>query len=133
MSKHWAQAKVKRAERHHTPTATDYVYQLRNQVLVWMEKQINNRIGTYRGSFTVIRFDVDSKILLIEKDSVKAPKRYKTAHVKQYIEDQEEVAVNFMSSLNKVIANYRDVADGGEHYTLQHVALSQPQTHLKAA
>ena len=33
------------------------------------------------------------------------------------IEDPKEVAVNFMSSLNKAIANYRDVDDGGAHYS----------------
>ena len=47
ISKHLAQSKIKRAERHRTPTATDHVYYPGDQVLVWMLKQINNRIGTY--------------------------------------------------------------------------------------
>ena len=117
MSKHLAQVKVKRAERHRTPRATDHVYQPGDQVLVWMEKQINNRIGTYRGPFTVLSFDANSKIVLIEEEPGKAPKRYNTAQVKPYIEDPEEIAVNFMSSLNKAIANYRDVDDGGAHHS----------------
>ena len=37
--------------------------------------------------------------------------------MKPYVNDPEEVAVNFMSSLNKAIANYRDVDDGGAHYS----------------
>ena len=50
MSKHLAPVKIKRAERYRTPRATDHVYQPGDQVLVWMEKQINNRIAIYRGS-----------------------------------------------------------------------------------
>ena len=55
--------------------------------------------------------------MLIEEEPGKAPKRYNTAQVKPYVEDSEEVAVNYMSSLNKAIANFRDVDDCGEHYS----------------
>ena len=47
----------------------------------------------------------------------KTLKSYITAQVKLYIDYPEEVAVNFTSSLNKAIANYRDVDDGGPHYS----------------
>ena len=102
MSKHLAQVKVRRAERHHTPRATEYVHQSGDQVLVWVEKPINSRIGIYRGSFTVLSCDADSKIVFIEEETGKAPKRYSTAQVKPYADNSEEVAVNFMSSLSKV-------------------------------
>ena len=46
----------------------------------------------------------------------KAPSRYRTAQVKPYFEDSEEVSVNYTSSFNKAIANYRSVDDGGVHY-----------------
>ena len=79
MSKHLAQVKVKRVERHRTQMATDHVYQPDDRVLVWMEKQINNRIGMYKGPFTVLSFDVDSKIVLIEEEPGTSPKRYNNA------------------------------------------------------
>ena len=75
MSKRLAKVKVKRAKRHHTPSATDHVYQPGDQVLVWMEKQINNRIGTYRSPFTVLNFDADSKLVLIEEEPYNAQKK----------------------------------------------------------
>ena len=37
--------------------------------------------------------------------------------MKPYIEKPKEVVVNFMLSLNKAIANYRDVEDGGAQYS----------------
>ena len=61
-----------------------------------MEKQIKNRIGIYQGPFTVRSLDAGLKIVLIEEEPDKAPKRYNTAQVKPYIEDPEEVTVNFM-------------------------------------
>ena len=69
--------KLKHVERHGTPRAANKVYQPCDLVLVWMEKQINNRIGIFRGPFTVISFDADSKIVLVKEESGKAPKRYK--------------------------------------------------------
>ena len=109
MSKHLARVKVKRAQHHRTPKSTDHVYYPGDRVLVWMERQINNRIGFYRGPFTVLSYDSNSKIVLIEEEPGKAPKRYSTAQVKPYVEDVEEIAVNFMSSLNKAVCSYRDI------------------------
>ena len=81
----------------------------------------------------MVSFDADTKIVLIEEDPGKAPKRYSTAQVKPYVNDPEEVAVNFMSSLNKAIAYYRDVYDDSVHYSSPICSLSQPQIHLRAA
>ena len=117
MFKHLAQVKVKRSDRHRAHRATYHIYQPGNQLLEWMEKQVNNRISTYRSSLTVLSFDADLKRVLIEQKLGKAPNRYKTAQVKPYIEDPEEVAVNFMLSLNKAIANYRNVGCCGAHYS----------------
>ena len=67
MSKHLEQVKVKLAERHRTPRATDHMYKPGYQVLVWIEKQINNRIGMSRSPFIVLNFDADLRIALIEE------------------------------------------------------------------
>ena len=98
MSEHLAKVKVKRTERHRTPRATEHLYHPGGQVIVWMEKQINNRIGIFRGPFDVFSFDTDSKIVLIEEKICKASKRYNKPKVKPYVEDPEEVTFSFVSS-----------------------------------
>ena len=55
--------------------------------------------------------------MFIEEISDKASKRYNTAQPNPYVDDSEEVVINFMSSLNKTIANYRVVDDGGAYYS----------------
>ena len=69
-----------------------------------------------RGPFTVFSYDADPKIVLIEEEPGKVPKRYNTALVKPFVNDTEKVTVNFVTSLNKAIANYRDFDDGGISY-----------------
>ena len=101
MSKQLAKIKVKHEENHRTPKATDHVYQSGNQVLVWAEKQINNRVSMYRSPFTVFSSDADSKIAVIEEELGEAPKRYNTAQVRLYAEDPEEVAASFIASHSK--------------------------------
>ena len=85
MSKHMAQVRVKRALKHRTPKAADCTFSPGDKVLVWMESQINNRIGLYKGPFTVLSFDPESKIVLVEEDPGKIPKRYSVAQVKPYL------------------------------------------------
>ena len=64
----------------------------------------------------MLSYDSDSKIVLIEEEPVKEPKRYNTTQVKPYVENPEEVAVNLMSFLSKIIDYYSDVDDGGALY-----------------
>ena len=113
MSKHQTKTKLKSAELNCTPRATDHVYHLDDQVQMWKEKQINSGIGIHRASFTVPSFDIDTKIVIIEEEPGKVPKRYNTAQVSPYAEDSEGATLNFMSSLNKVIANHRNTDDDG--------------------
>ena len=66
----------------------------------------------------MLSLDADSKVVLIEREPGKKPKRHNTTQVKSYYEDQSEVAANFILSLSKAIASYRDVYDGGPRYSL---------------
>ena len=104
-------------ERYPIPQVLDHVCQLGDKVLVLMEKQINSLIGIYRGSLTVLSFDVRSRIIFIEEEPDKSQKRYKTEQVKPYVEESGEFADSFMSPFKKAIDNYRDVDDGGTHYS----------------
>ena len=57
----------------------------------------------------------DSKIVVIKEIPGGAMKRYNTQQVKQYVEYSEEVAASFTLSLNKAIANYRDISESGAY------------------
>ena len=46
----------------------DYIFSPGDKILVWMENQINNPIGLYKGPFSVLSFDSESKIVLIEEE-----------------------------------------------------------------
>ena len=88
-------------------------------------------MGIYRRPFIVLSFNADSKIMLIKEEPGEAPKRYYTAQVKPHLEDPEEVAVNFMSSLGKAIENYRDIGDGSTcHKSTAHNKHSRFSKHV---
>ncbi len=53
MQKHMAKMRVARALKHAVPGASDRLYQPGDQVLVWRERQVNNRIGEWIGLFSV--------------------------------------------------------------------------------
>ena len=72
-------SKGKFVELHRTTREMDHVFQPGDQVLLWMEKQVNNSTGTYRGPFIALSIDADSKIVIIEKEPGKAPKIYNAA------------------------------------------------------
>ncbi len=53
MRKHMAKMRVRRALKHEVPSSSDRLYQPGDQVLVWMERHVNNRIGEWVGHFLV--------------------------------------------------------------------------------
>ncbi len=59
MAKHMDKARVSRALNHQTPTASDTVYVPGDQVLVWRENVVNNRIGKWLGPYVVDSFDAN--------------------------------------------------------------------------
>ncbi len=52
-------ARVSRALKHQTPTASDTIYVPEDQVLVWRENVVNNRIGKWLGPYVVDSFDAN--------------------------------------------------------------------------
>ena len=67
MSQHAAQAKVNRALKQQVPAASHLTYTPGDQVLVWREKSVENRIGEWIGPYTVETVDHDSKIFVVKK------------------------------------------------------------------
>ena len=129
MLKHLVQVKVKRAERHRTPKATDHLYQLGYQVLVLIERQINNLTVVYRSTFRVFIFNAYSKFPLVEEKPSTAHKRDSTMQVKPYVDEPEEVTVNFMLAMVKAITDYRHLEDVTHSMHKQITIISHPYFH----
>ena len=65
MASQMAKARVSRALKNTTPTAADDVFTPGDQVLVWRENVVNNRIGEWLGPFVVDNFEADKKLVYI--------------------------------------------------------------------
>lgn len=64
-SNQMAGSRVAWALKNNTPPAADSIYYPLDNVLVWREKQVENRIGEWLSPFVVISVDDDAKIILI--------------------------------------------------------------------
>ena len=106
MSKHMAQVKNRRALKHRTLSAADYIFSPGDKVLVWMENQRNNRIGLYKCPFSVLSFDPESKIVLIEEERRKTPKRYNAPQVKNNMTETEPIATEYMQAVRMAVSNF---------------------------
>ena len=106
MSKHMTRAKVRRALKHRTPRSADYTFCPGDKVLVWMQNHINNRFGVYNEPFSVLSFDPESKIVLVEDEPGKTPKRYNVSRVKPYLINTEPVATEYMQTVKRDMHNF---------------------------
>eukprot|EP00171_Calliarthron_tuberculosum_P018350 IDg18350t1 len=66
MQQHMTKNRIQRAFRHSVPAAADRHYQPGDQVLVWRENVVNNRVGEWLGPFTILEVNTDKNIGFIE-------------------------------------------------------------------
>ena len=85
MAKHLAQTRVNRALKHNTPNANVRIYQPGDEVLVWREKLVENRIGEWVGPYIVKSYDERSRIVLVQKSADSAHERYNITQVKPFL------------------------------------------------
>ena len=62
--------------QHQTPQATDRTFQPSDEVLMWREKVLENRICEWVGPYKVITFDAMARIVLVQKDENALYERY---------------------------------------------------------
>ena len=62
----------------------NYTYSPGDEVLVWHENIMNNRIEEFIGSITVLHHDERSKIVTIDQDGV--IKRYSKSQIRLFLE-----------------------------------------------
>ena len=99
VAKHLAQARVERALNHNTPPATDRTYQPGEQVLIWREKLIENRIGEWVGLYTVTCYDAQTKIVLVQKNADSPHERYNSVQAKPFLMP-EVAATDYFQTLH---------------------------------
>ena len=105
MAKHLAQTRFKRALKRNTLPAINRVYQPRDEVLIWREKIVENRIGEWLGPHIVRSFDKKSYIVLVQKNADSAPERYNITQIKPFL--QPPVArTRFLNSIYHAISEF---------------------------
>ena len=66
MEKIMAELRIKRALQHAAPSSANTVYSPGDQVLLWREKQFDNRIGEWVGPFTVVAVNEQKKQVFVQ-------------------------------------------------------------------
>ena len=102
MTKSLAQAKISCALRHNTPPAAKLTYQPGDEVLVWREKVVENRICQWLGPYTVVTFDANAKIVAVRKDANSALERYNMVQVKPFL-SPFEASTNILGTLHSAL------------------------------
>ena len=82
MEKCMAELRVRRALNHSTPNASIRAYSPGDQVLVWRERVVDNRIGEWTGLFTVIAADEAKKIVFVLDVRIGAGRPFNIAQMK---------------------------------------------------
>ena len=89
---------VKRALKGETASATHQTYQPGDQVLIWCEKLVENRIGEWIGPFTVVTYDATARIVLVQEKPGSAHQRLNASQVKPFIKPAA-AACQFVNSI----------------------------------
>ena len=105
MAKHLAQTRIHRALKHNTPSANVHVYQPGDEVLVWREKLVENRIGEWTGPYIVKSYDESSRIVLVQKSADSAHERYNITQVKPFLRPNA-AAIRFLDSVHTTLSDF---------------------------
>lgn len=99
MPQHLARAKIKRALHHNPPPATDQTYQPGDEVLVWIKKQVEDKIGEWLVPYIVVTYDAPFKVVVVQKYSDSAHERFSVAQIKLFLRPNT-AAASFMDTLH---------------------------------
>lgn len=136
MEKHMAELRVKRALKHSTPSTSDCAYEPGGQVLVWREKQVDNRIGEWLGPFTVLAGHETKRLVFIQDIRVGAARPCNVAQLKLYhapetlahsFFTQFGQGLNFFSSPNDHEVHLTEILDKRSSNSLQENGRSKAQ------
>eukprot|EP00171_Calliarthron_tuberculosum_P022143 IDg22143t1 len=124
--------RVSRAMRHAIPAAADNSYEPGDQVLIWREKQVNNRIGEWLGPHTVLQFNPNRKLVYIQDKPVGAPRPFNITQVRKY-QPPDELALMHFADLHRGL-QYFSSTDNEEDlpvYLTEIISPSDPRASSK--
>lgn len=113
MDQHMAKLRVMRALRHQVPPSSNSVFEVGESVLVFREKQVNNRIGEWLGPYVVKGIDRDRKLIYVQIKENETPKAFGLAQVKPYF-TPTHAAHTFFASLRDALAQFSSIRDHTE-------------------
>lgn len=108
MEKKMATLRVQRALRHKVPPAADVVHEIGDQVLVYREKQVNNRIGEWLGPFQVKGVDQERKLVYVQDTEEGEPNAFGFAQVKKYLRPQA-ASEAFFIDLDNALVHFKSI------------------------
>lgn len=85
MKKYLAKIRTDRALRHAIPAAAYVTYEQGEEILVWREQQVNNRIGESVGPHVVDAWDPQKKLVYIRETQIGPIRPFNVTQVKKYL------------------------------------------------
>ena len=92
------------------PNASDRTFKPGDEVMLWRENIVNNRIGKWLGQYKNVTSEPDKKIVLV--DQYGETNRYSVAQVKPNPREADS-SVNFLS---QVINTFRKCEHGRQNF-----------------
>jgi len=105
MQQQMAKLRVQRALRHQVPAAADRHFQVGQNILVWREKLIANRIGEWVGPFEIVMVSEETKLVYISDVENQPPRPYSFAQVKPYLAPSDSIE-RHMRDLQAMLSSY---------------------------
>ena len=105
MARRLAKVRIKGALNHQTPPATKRYYQTGDKVLIWREKQVENRIGQRVGPCIAVSTDEVSKVFPVQLDPDSPYERYRMTQVKHFVKGARS-ETNFLSFVHHALSQF---------------------------
>lgn len=105
MSKLMAKVRISRALKHSVPSAADQQYNPGDEVLVWRENLISNKLGEWIGPFDVTQFNAKHKLVFVREAKIGVACFFNFIQVKRY-HDPEVLAQSFLIEALAPLRNF---------------------------
>lgn len=107
MEKHMGKARIARALKHAVPPSADRPLSPGDQVLVWRENIVKNRIGEWLGPFTVDNYISGKKLVYVRNGKDIMLKPFGISQVNRYLAP-ELAAYSFLEDINERLWYFRE-------------------------
>lgn len=95
---------------HNTPPATDTIYKPGDHVLIWREKQVENRISDWLCPYVAVSVYIDDNITLARKSTDSSIVRFLVTQAKHFMAEDEATA-DYLQSLHVALQHFTTPTD----------------------